>query len=265
MRVIPLLDADQVSCWSANYIVESINNFSPTAERPFVLGLPTGNTPLKMYRQLITLYQKKQISFQHVVTFNMDEYVGLPAHHPQSYYQFMQQKFFQHIDIPPENTHFLNGMTQDIPAECQRFESLIRHYGKVNLFIGGVGHDGHIAFNEPGSSLASRTRIKTLTEGTRQANAHFFNNDLQAVPKQALTVGIGTLLDAEQIMVLITGDSKALALQAAIEGSVNHLWTISCLQLHANAIIVCDAPATQELKVKTLNYFQDIEVNNLLG
>lgn len=259
MRLIPLRNDEQVAKWSARHIVDRINQFKPTAERPFVLGLPTGGTPLKTYKELIRLYQAGEVSFKHVVTFNMDEYVGLPKEHPESYHSFMHNNFFNHIDIPKENINILNGNTDDHDAECRRYEEKIKSYGKIHLFMGGVGVDGHIAFNEPASSLASRTRIKTLTEDTLIANSRFFNNDVSQVPKYALTVGVGTLLDAEEVMILVTGYNKALALQACVEGAVNHLWTISCLQMHRHSIVVCDEPATQELKVKTVKYFTELE------
>ncbi|MCT8607372.1 glucosamine-6-phosphate deaminase, partial [Glaesserella parasuis] len=149
----------------------------------------------------------------------------------------------------------------DVDAECERYEAKIRSYGKIHLFMGGVGVDGHIAFNEPASSLSSRTRIKTLTEDTLIANSRFFDNDVNKVPKFALTVGVGTLMDAEEVLILVTGYNKALALQACVEGAVNHLWTISALQLHRRAVVVCDEPATQELKVKTVKYFKQLEQN----
>lgn len=263
MRLIPLANAGQVGKWAARHIVERINAFKPTAERPFVLGLPTGSTPLEAYQHLIQMHKSGHVSFKHVVTFNMDEYVGLPASHPQSYHSFMYQNFFDHIDIPDENINLLNGNAEDVDAECRRYEDKIRTYGKINLFMGGVGNDGHIAFNEPASSLASRTRIKTLTHDTRVANSRFFDSDVSQVPKYALTVGVGTLLDAEEIMILVTGHAKAQALQAAVEGNVNHMWTISCLQLHAKSMIVCDEPATMELKVKTVKYFHEMEIGNI--
>ena len=155
--------------------------------------------------------------------------------------------------------NILNGNTDDHDAECQRYEDKIKSYGKIHLFMGGVGEDGHIAFNEPGSSLSSRTRIKTLNEDTLIANSRFFHNDINQVPKYALTIGVGTLMDAEEVMLLITGYRKAQALQAGVEGAVNHLWTISALQMHSRAIFVCDEPATQELKVKTVKYFKELE------
>lgn len=261
MRLVPLDSAEQVSRWAARYIADKINAFQPTAEKPFVLGLPTGGTPLATYQELIKLYQAGKVSFKYVVTFNMDEYVGLPADHPESYHTFMYKNFFQYIDIPEANINLLNGMAEDIEAECARYEAKIRAYGKIHLFMGGVGVDGHIAFNEPASSLSSRTRIKTLTEDTLLANSRFFDDDINQVPKFALTVGVRTLLDAEEVLLLVTGYNKALALQAGVEGPVNHLWTISALQLHRRAIIVCDEPATQELKVKTVKYFKQLEQN----
>lgn len=265
MRLIPLNNAAQVGKWAAAHIAKRINDFQPTAERPFVLGLPTGGTPLLTYQALIELYKAGDVSFKHVVTFNMDEYVGLPKDHPESYHSFMYNNFFNHVDIQPQNINLLNGNTDDHDLECQRYEEKIKSYGKIDLFMGGVGNDGHIAFNEPASSLSSRTRIKTLTHDTRIANSRFFDGDVSQVPKYALTIGVGTLLDAKEVMILVTGHNKALALQAAVEGCVNHLWTVSALQLHAKAIMLCDEPATQELKVKTVKYFSELEAENIKG
>ncbi|MCW9715189.1 glucosamine-6-phosphate deaminase [Avibacterium sp. 21-594] len=259
MRLIPLKTAEQVSKWAARHIVDRINEFNPTEARPFVLGLPTGGTPLATYKELIKLYQAGEVSFKNVVTFNMDEYVGLPKDHPESYRTFMYKNFFDHVDIQEKNINLLDGNAPDLDEECRRYEEKMKSYGKVNLFMGGVGVDGHIAFNEPASSLASRTRIKTLTEDTLIANSRFFDNDVNKVPKYALTIGVATLLDAAEVMLLVTGHNKALALQAGVEGSVNHFWTISALQLHRHAIFVCDEPATQELKVKTVKYFTELE------
>ncbi|KJG58694.1 glucosamine-6-phosphate deaminase [Photobacterium kishitanii] len=263
MRLIPLNNAKDVGLWSARYIADRINKFQPTAERPFVLGLPTGGTPLATYQRLIELYQAGEVSFKNVVTFNMDEYVGMAADHPESYRNFMYNNFFNHVDIQEQNINLLDGNTADHQAECQRYEDKIKTYGRINLFMGGVGNDGHIAFNEPASSLASRTRIKTLTHETRIANSRFFEGDINQVPKYSLTIGVGTLLDSEEVMILITGHNKAQALQAAVEGCVNHLWTVSALQLHPKSMIVCDEPSTQELKVKTVKYFQELEAENI--
>ncbi|KQN68740.1 MULTISPECIES: glucosamine-6-phosphate deaminase [Rahnella] len=263
MRLIPLNTTTEVGKWAARHIVERINAFKPTAERPFILGLPTGGTPLEAYKHLIAMHKAGQVSFKNVVTFNMDEYVGLPQEHPESYHTFMYKNFFDHVDIPSENINLLNGNAPDIDEECRKYEEKIKSYGKINLFMGGVGNDGHIAFNEPASSLASRTRIKTLTHETRIANSRFFDNDVSQVPKYALTVGVGTLLDAEEVMILVTGHAKAQALEAAVEGNINHMWTISCLQLHAKAVMVCDEPSTMELKVKTVKYFRELEAENM--
>ncbi|KFK95160.1 MULTISPECIES: glucosamine-6-phosphate deaminase [unclassified Serratia (in: enterobacteria)] len=263
MRLIPLKDTAQVGKWAARHIVQRINAFQPTADRPFVLGLPTGGTPLEAYKHLIKMHKAGEVSFKHVVTFNMDEYVGLPQEHPESYHTFMYHNFFDHVDIPHENINLLNGNAPDVDEECRQYEAKIKSYGKVHLFMGGVGVDGHIAFNEPASSLSSRTRIKTLTEETRIANSRFFDGDVSQVPKYALTVGVGTLLDAEEVMILVTGRGKAQALEAAVEGCVNHMWTISCLQLHAKSVVVCDEPSTMELKVKTVKYFRELEAESV--
>ncbi|OED49548.1 glucosamine-6-phosphate deaminase [Endozoicomonas sp. (ex Bugula neritina AB1)] len=263
MRFIPLNNKFAVGRWVAQNIVSRIKAFRPTPSRPFLLGLPTGGTPIPTYQELIRLYKEGEISFAHVITFNMDEYVGLPANHPECYRSFMHRELFDHVDIPQANINFLNGNASDLEAECQRYEDKIEKLGGIQLFIGGVGHDGHIAFNEPGSSLASRSRIKTLTEVTREANARFFDNDVNQVPKLALTVGVGTLLDSKEIMILATGADKARAVQATVEGSVNHMWTISAIQMHRKSIMVCDDAATLDLKVRTLRYFQDIESDNI--
>jgi len=261
MRLIIQPDLTGISNWSANYIADSIQQFSPSADRPFVLGLPTGSTPLGTYKKLIELHKAGKISFRHVVTFNMDEYVGIPKSHPQSYHTFMWDNFFGHIDILPENVNILNGNAPDLVAECEAYEAKMNALGGINLFLGGIGADGHLAFNEPGSSLQSRTRIKTLTQDTIIANSRFFDNDINQVPKLALTVGIGTVMDSKEVLIVVNGHNKARALQQAVEGSVNQMWTITALQLHPKGIIVCDEAATVELKVGTYRYFKEIEAS----
>ena len=212
MRLIIQPDYQSVSKWAAFYVASRIKAARPTAKKPFVLGCPTGSSPLGMYKELIDLNKQGAVSFENVVTFNMDEYVGLPKEHPQSYYSFMWNNFFSHIDIKAENTNLLNGNAADLDAECARYEEKIRSYGGVDLFMGGIGPDGHIAFNEPGSSLSSRTRQKTLTTDTIIANSLFFDNDVTKVPKRALTVGVGTVLDAKEVMILVNGHNKARTL-----------------------------------------------------
>lgn len=263
MRVIIEQDKAAMSKWAANHIIERIRTFAPTEERPFVLGLPTGGTPLGTYAELIRRHKAGDVSFRHVITFNMDEYIGLPKEHEQSYYSFMWTNFFSHIDILPENAHILNGNAEDIEAECERYEAKIKEVGGIDLFMGGIGPDGHIAFNEPGSSLTSHTRVKSLTTDTIIANSRFFDNDLNKVPKTAVTVGVGTVMDAREVMILANGHNKARAIREAVEGPVSQRWTITCLQLHPHGIIVCDEEACDELTVGTYRYFKDIEKDNL--
>ena len=259
MRVIIQPNYDKISEWTANYIASKINAFVPTESRPFVLGLPTGSSPIGTYKELIKLCKEGKVSFQNVVTFNMDEYIGIGQNHPQSYHSFMWNTFFSHIDIKSENVNIPNSSAPDPVVECQRYEEKIKLLGGIHLFLGGVGTDGHIAFNEPGSSLTSRTRVKTLASGTIIANARFFENDTEKVPKTAITVGVGTILDAQEVVIIINGHAKARALYHAIEGGINQMWTVSALQLHPKGIIVCDEDATAELKVRTYKYFKDIE------
>ncbi|VEN40225.1 unnamed protein product [Callosobruchus maculatus] len=256
MRLVILDSPKEVSEWAAKYVMKSINHFKPTKDRYFVLGLPTGSTPYGMYQKLIEFYKAGKVSFKYVKTFNMDEYVGLPREHPESYHYYMFNNFFKHIDIDPENAHVLDGNAPDLVEECNEYEKKISEAGGVHLFIGGIGPDGHIAFNEPGSSLVSRTRVKTLAQDTLEANARFFGNDISKVPKQALTVGVGTVMDAKEVMILITGAHKAFALYKAIEEGINHMWTVSAFQQHPQTVMVCDEDATLELKVKTVKYFK---------
>ena len=263
MRLIIRPDYAAVSSWAANYVARRINEHElKESGRAFVLGLPTGSSPIGMYQRLIELYQAGKVSFRNVVTFNMDEYVGLPEDHPQSYHSFMWSNFFSHIDIQKENVHILDGNAADLEAECAAYEEAIAAAGGIDLFVGGVGADGHIAFNEPGSSLSSRTRVKTLTRDTKLMNARFFGGNADAVPSTALTVGVATITSAREVLILVSGLSKARALHNAIEEGVNHLWTVSCLQLHPHAVVVCDEESTMELKVGTVRYFREIESAN---
>lgn len=259
MRVIIKDTSAEVAQWAARHIVDEIKAKAAKTDAPFVLGLPTGSTPLQTYKELIRLHEAGEVSFKNVITFNMDEYVGLEESHPESYHSFMWSNFFSHIDIKAENVHILNGNAEDLMAECRAYEEAILKAGGIDLFMGGVGEDGHIAFNEPFSSLQSRTRIKTLTPDTIAVNSRFFGGDISKVPTKALTVGVGTVLDARKVLILATGPKKARALRHAIEGSYNHLWTLSALQIHPAGIIVCDDPAAEELKVSTYRYFKNIE------
>jgi len=263
MRLVIEPNYADLSRWAGNYVAAQIIAAKPTPDQPFVLGLPTGSSPLGMYKRLIELHKAGKISFKNVVTFNMDEYVGIPRDHEQSYWTFMHENFFNHIDIPAENINILNGNATDPVEECRRYEEKIASYGGIDLFLGGVGPDGHIAFNEPGSSLSSKTRMKTLTKDTIIANSRFFNNDLNLVPKTALTVGVGTVMAARQVLLMVNGHNKARALHHGVEGGISQQWTISALQMHPHAIIVADEDACAELKVATYRYFKDIEEANL--
>ena len=263
MRLIIEPDYQKVSSWAADFVASCINAANPTPEHPFVLGCPTGSSPLGMYRELIKLVEEGKVSFKNVVTFNMDEYCGLPEEHPESYHSFMWNNFFSHIDIKRENVNILNGNAEDLEAECKAYEEKIASYGGIDLFMGGVGPDGHIAFNEPGSSLTSRTRQKTLTTDTIIANSRFFEGDVNLVPKTALTVGVGTVMAARRVMLIVNGHNKARALKHGVEGGISQMWTISALQMHPHAIIVADEDACGELKVDTYRYFKDIEKANL--
>jgi len=259
MRLLIHKDYEDVCRWTADYIIRRINNFAASPAKPFVLGLPTGSTPLGVYRQLIAACREGKVSFSPVVTFNMDEYLGLKPDHPQSYRRFMQDNFFSAVDIKGENTHVPDGMTADPEKECCAYEEAIKAAGGVELFMGGIGNNGHIAFNEPGSSLNSRTRVMTLNADTRAANSRFFDGDPGKVPTRALTVGIGTVMDAREVLIIASGRQKARAIQAAVEGGLSHWCPLSCLQMHPSAILVCDEEAAEELKYGTVRYFKDIE------
>ena len=262
MRLIPLKDTAQVGKWAARHIVQRINAFKPTAERPFVLGLPTGGTPLEAYKHLIAMHKAGEVSFKHVVTFNMDEYVGLPQEHPESYHTFMYRNFFDHVDIPRENINLLNGNAADVNAECRQYEERSSLTAKLTCSW-GRGHRRPYRVQRAGfvSGFAHPHQNADRRHPHRQLA--LLRRRCQLVPKYALTVGVGTLLDAEEVMITVTGHAKAQALEAAVEGNINHMWTISCLQLHAKAVVVCDEPATMELKVKTVKYFRELEAESV--
>ena len=263
MRVIIQDDYAKMSKWAADYIANKIRNHKE--DRPFVLGLPTGSSPIGVYKELVRQNQAGELSFANVVTFNMDEYVGLDHDHDQSYWYFMHDNFFDHlVDMKPENINILNGMAEDPVEECRRYEEKIASYGGIDLFMGGIGVDGHIAFNEPYTSLSSRTGLRKLTTDTRIVNSRFFGNDPEKVPAEALSVGVGTVCDSKEVMILINGHNKARALAKTVEGGVSHKWTCSALQLHNGSIIVCDEEACGELTVDTYKYFLDIESDERL-
>ena len=263
MRLIIEDTQENAGRWAAHYIVGQINK-KQAAGGTFVLGLPTGSTPLTTYKELIALNKAGKVSFKDVVTFNMDEYVGLPEEHPESYHSFMWNTFFNHVDINPANVNILNGNAPDLQKECDEYEEKIRKAGGIDLFMGGVGEDGHLAFNEPFSSLNSRTRVKTLTYDTLVVNSRFFDNDVNKVPKQAMSVGVATIMDSHEVIIQAFGHKKARALKHGVEGCYSHEWTISALQVHPAGIIVADEAAVGELKVSTYRYFRELEKSERL-
>ena len=246
MRVIIKDNFTDCSSWVAGYIAYRIKKAKPSAKKPFVLGLPTGSTPLGVYKELIKLYQNKKVSFEHVVTFNMDEYVGLGPDDKNSYHHFMFENFFNYININPKNIHILNGLTKDYAAECENYETAIKAYGGIDLMLGGVGSDGHIAFNEPFSSLSSRTRIKTLAPTTIKDNSRLFNS-IDEVPRQALSMGVKNIMQAKSILMVVSGKNKAEAVRGMVKGEVTPALPASVLQLHPFVTIVCDKDAASLL------------------
>ena len=254
----------------ANYIAREIAQTireKQKAGRFCVLALPGGDSPSHVYTELIRMHKEEGLSFRNVIVFNMYEYYPLAPDAINSNFNALKEMLLDHVDIDKQNIFTPDGsIAKDTIFEyCRLYEQRIESFGGIDIALLGIGRVGNIAFNEPASSLASRTRIKTLTHDTRVANSRFFDGDVNQVPKYALTVGVGTLLDAEEVMILVLGGVKAQALQAAVEGNVNHMWTITCLQLHPKAVIVCDEPSTMELKVKTLKYFNELEAENIKG
>ena len=217
-------------------------------EKPHaVLGLATGGTPLPLYRELVRLHRDEGLDFSRVTTFNLDEYLGLGPGHPQSYHHFMREHLFDHLNIPVQNTHIPDGLTPDVPAFCRKYERRIAEAGGIDLQILGIGSDGHIGFNEPGSSFASRTRIKTLARETLRDNARFFDGDLAQVPHHCITMGIGTIMDARCVLLLAFGSGKADAVAGMVEGPVTASLPASILQHHPAAKVLIDSPAATAL------------------
>lgn len=259
MKVIIRDDISKASIWAAHYVAKKINEKAAVSDKPFVIGLCTGSTPIETYEELIRMVKAGEVSFKNVISFNMDEYVGLPESHPESYHSFMHKYLFDHIDEPAENIHILNGNAPDLKVECANYEKAIVAAGGFDLFLGGIGEDGHIAFNEPFSSLQSRTREVVLTYDTRVVNSRFFDNDVNKVPKSALSVGVATVLGAKEVVILAFGSKKASAVKDAVEGPYTHYCTLSCLQAHPAGTVVCDELAVGELKVNSYRYFKAVE------
>ncbi len=256
MRVIIVKDYDAMSKLAAKFIREQME-----VKPNLVLGLATGSTPLGLYKELIRMHKEEHLDFSKVVTFNLDEYIGLPKDHPESYYSFMWDNLFKHINIPESHIHIPDGTIvtpeeiesgrlpiRKIEAYCEWYENEIKKYGGIDIQVLGIGRDGHIGFNEPGSSLGSRTRIKTLLEVTRRDNARFFDGDINKVPKYALTMGVGTIMEAKTLLLLASGENKAEAIKMTVEGPVTARYPATIIQLHPKAIVIVDEPAASQLE-----------------
>ena len=233
-------------------VVAQVLNAKPNA----VFGLATGSTPLGLYQELVRLHREENLDFSQVTTFNLDEYVGLTQKDEQSYHYFMHENLFKHINIPKQNIYIPSGTTDNYAAFCNWYEQRIVECGGIDLQILGIGSDGHIAFNEPSSSLGSRTRIKTLAKQTIDDNARFFSSPDQ-VPVYAITMGVGTILEAKKILLLANGTKKACAVAQAVEGPVTSMITASALQLHRDCMCILDREAASELKM--LDYYEWIQ------
>ena len=253
MEIVICKNAKQASRMAADMISKTI------AKNPkCVLGLATGSTPLGLYDALVDDYTAKKISFKNVKSWNLDEYLGLAGTHDQSYRYFMDKNLFDRVDIKKSNTHVLNGLAKDAAAECRKHEEGIRKAGGIDIQVLGIGSDGHIAFNEPGSSLVSRTRVVSLTPGTIKDNARFFKKAAD-VPRQALSMGVGTIMEAKKIVLLAFGKNKAAAVAAAVEGGVSQFCTASALQMHNDAWFFIDEEAASKLRLKKYYAWRALE------
>lgn len=258
MRVVIRNDAETCATWAAQYICDRINAANPTAHKPFVIMLSTGSSVIRTYELLAKHVREGKVSFKHVVTFNTDEFVDLPDSHPQSYHTTMYHTFFQHVDIEPKNVNILNGNASNLAKECRDYESKIKAVGGIDLFLSGCGEDGQVAMNEPGSSIESRTRVKSLSRATILRKATQFGG-AEKVPAAGITVGWGTIMEAREILTVVFGLNKANALDHCLERGINHMFPLSFIQDHKAACVVCDLDATAELRTRTVQYFQGIE------
>ena len=242
-RVIVKKDYNEMSLEAAILVANEVKK-NPNC----VLGLATGSTPLALYSELIKMYKRGEIDFSKVVTFNLDEYVGLPPENPQSYHSYMRRNFFDHVNIKPENIHIPNGIVKNPIEQCNEYERKIKEVGGIDLQVLGIGRNGHIGFNEPGSELNSRTRVVELTEQTRKDNSKFFGR-IEDVPKKAITMGIATILESKNILLLASGENKAEIIKKALEGPVTKEIPASFLQYHPNVTVILDKQAASKLEI----------------
>ncbi|MEM2940278.1 MAG: glucosamine-6-phosphate deaminase [Thermoproteota archaeon] len=251
MRIVITRNYDEISQKAAKIIAEQIRG-KPDS----VLGLPTGSTPLGLYKELIRMHKEENLDFSKVTTFNLDEYCGLGPDHPQSYHYFMFNNFFNHVNVDLKKTHIPDGLAKDFKAYCMKYEEEIKEAGGIDLQLLGIGRNGHIGFNEPGSSLASRTRLAALSEETVRDNARFFQRE-EEVPRLVITMGCGTIMEAKKILLLASGSDKADAIAATVEGPITSQVPASILQMHPDATIIIDEEAAWKLKRK--NYYKYME------
>jgi glucosamine-6-phosphate deaminase len=246
MEVVIQPNAEDAACLAARLVAHELRRHPD-----LVLGLATGRTMERVYRCLVNLHRRDKLDFSRCRTFNLDEYIGLPPEDPRSYRWYMDQHLFRHVNVHPGNTHLPDGTAKDLHAECERYERLIKRNGGIDLQLLGIGSDGHIGFNEPLSSLLSRTRDKALTPSTLRQNAPMFGGDARKVPRRALTMGVGTILEAHQLVVLVTGETKAEILAKAVEGPITSMVTASAIQLHPHCKVVVDEEAASRLHHKS--------------
>ena len=241
MEVI-IQETPRAACLLAAKMVAALVRSKPTA----VLGLATGTTPIPFYQELVRIHEDEGLDFSQITTFNLDEYMGLSPSHPQSYHYYMQQQLFRRVNIPARQIHIPNGLAADVPGFCADYEKQIRDAGGIDMQLLGIGHDGHIGFNEPTSSLGSRTRIKTLTQQTRIDNGRFFKNPSD-VPRHVITMGVGTIMDSRCCLMLAYGSKKANAISQMVEGPVTAMCPASALQFHPNVKVIVDQAASTKL------------------
>lgn len=251
MLVVIKDDYDAVSREAARLISTRLRK-----KPDLVLGLATGSTPVGLYRELIRMHREEAADFSKLTTFNLDEYVGLPADHEQSYHRFMRENLLDHINVPPRFVNIPDGMASEIDEHCHWYERQIARAGGIDVQVLGIGANGHLAFNEPGSSLGSRTRVKTLTRKTREDNARFFGST-DDVPRYAITMGIGTIMEARELLLLASGVGKAAAIQAAVEGPITAMVPASIVQMHARAFLIIDRAAAAGLQGEYSSSFEE--------
>jgi len=255
MLVIIKKDYEKLSKEAAKLVADRLK------KKPnLVLGLATGSTPLGLYKELSRMHKYEGLDFSKVTTFNLDEYVGIPPSHNQSYHYFMQQNFFKNVNLDPRYIHVPQGMSKDVDQFCTWYEDRIKSFGGIDLQVLGIGSNGHIAFNEPGSSLGSRTRIKTLTPATRKDNKRFFKKS-EEVPKYAITMGVGTIMDAKELLLVASSKGKANAIHQAVEGPLTAMCPASIIQMHKEAFVIVDKDAASKLKGTYVDSWETISFN----